>query len=339
MPAISVLMPVYNAERFLKEAIDSILQQTFQDFEFIVIDDESKDNSVAIINSYTDQRIRFIQNERNLGISATLNKGIQLAKAPIIARMDADDISTPDRLQKQFDYLQANPECVMVSSLVKVVTEDGQFIRVDKFKSKFFYYNLTFSCWIYHPTVMYRKHAVEEVGMYTVPYAEDFELFWQLTRKYKFYNLSEILLYYRVTDQSLHQVLKKKEYEEALQEQLLRNFRYYAGPDFTLPLSHIECLQHNFQPLLEMGSVKEVIQCLHNLDVITEGILKKENINKDVKAIKKAALGKRNYILIFFIYHFPKIKIIELLIRDRKIKFLIELIIAAAKRRIVSPNP
>ncbi len=89
-----------------------------------------------------------------MGISATLNKGVQLAPAACIARMDADDISYPNRLEKQWNYFQANPDCSMVYCLVRVISKDGTLIRQDKFKSEHFYYNFAFICWIYHSTVM-----------------------------------------------------------------------------------------------------------------------------------------------------------------------------------------
>src|SRR5690242_19294735 len=95
-PLVTVLMPVYNAEKYLAEAIDSILQQTLTNFEFIIIDDGSSDRSISIIQSYNDPRIRFIRNEQNMGISKTLNRGIEMAAAELIARMDADDISYPE---------------------------------------------------------------------------------------------------------------------------------------------------------------------------------------------------------------------------------------------------
>ena len=143
-PSITVLMPVYNAERFLSEAIDSILHQTLTNFEFLIIDDGSTDNSLKIINSYRDQRIILVRNGTNLGITASLNKGIELAKGHLIARMDADDISYPDRLQKQYDYLNQHPDCAMVSTLARVITEDKQTVYIDKTNSNYYYYNLTF---------------------------------------------------------------------------------------------------------------------------------------------------------------------------------------------------
>lgn len=312
MAKLSVLMPVYNAEKYLREAIESILHQTFEDFEFLIIDDASTDGSAEIIASYQDSRIRIYRNRENSGISQTLNKGIQLATTACIARMDADDISYPERLEKQFAYLQANPDCAMVSSQARVVNELGEFIRQDKLKSEHYYYNLTFICWIYHPTVMYRKASVQEVNMYTSMFSEDFELFWQISRRYKIYTLPEVLLDYRETGQSLHQVLKKQEYEHAQQEQVLRNLRYYTGDDYMIPLSYLECFRHNFQPLLAERSAWEVIACVKELDYINQCILRKDNINGHPQAIKKAAAYKRAYILSFYCKHLPMAKSILL---------------------------
>ena len=105
-PMVTVLMSVYNGEKFLKEAMDSILTQTFTDFEFLIINDGSTDNSVKIIESYNDSRIRLINNEKNLKLIASLNKGISLARGKYIARMDCDDISSPMRLEKEVDFLE-----------------------------------------------------------------------------------------------------------------------------------------------------------------------------------------------------------------------------------------
>lgn len=326
MPKLTVLMPVYNAEKFLAPAMESILQQTFTDFEFLILDDGSTDSSIEIIQSYRDPRIRFYRNEQNMGISPTLNKGIELARAEFIARMDADDIAYPERLQKQYDYLETHPDCSLVSSLVRVISEEGQFIRQDKFRSDYFYYNLTFICWIYHPTVVYRKKAVEAVNMYTAAYSEDYELFWQLTRRFKFYNLPEVLLDYRVTSQSLHQVLRKQEYQAAQQDQLLRNFRYYAGSSYTLPESFIECLQHNFQPLLTEQSTRQVLACLQQLDYLTQQILIKENVNRDATAIREAAQYKRRFILMYFAANLPLFKGLGLVLKTGSFGILLKML-------------
>lgn len=308
MALLTVLMPVYNAEKFISAAIDSILQQTFQDFEFLVIDDGSTDNSISIIKSYNDPRIRLIQNEANSGISATLNKGILLSSTELIARMDADDISHPGRLQKQYDFFQETPECALLSCWVNVITEDEKLIRTEQFKSKYYYYNLTFDCWMYHPTVMYKRSAVLDVGGYRSKYAEDFDLFWELSRKYRIDNLEEVLLDYRATSQSLHLVTHKKEYDEAIYQQITRNISYYAGNDFKLSDAELECIRFNFEPLHKLNSITAIIRTLKKLDKISEAILDTPNVNLHTNHTEEAAYFRRSFIIRFFKKNLPPFK-------------------------------
>ena len=131
IPTISVIMSVYNGEKYLREAIDSILNQTFKDFEFIIIDDGSTDNSAEIIKSYDDNRIVLIQ-QGNKGLAAALNEGIKIARGKYIARMDADDISEPDRFEVQFQYMEKNPECVVVGSLSNIISKDANFLYLEE---------------------------------------------------------------------------------------------------------------------------------------------------------------------------------------------------------------
>jgi len=322
---LTVLMPVYNAERFLSEAIDSILAQTFTNFEFLIIDDASTDNSAAIIRAYTDPRIRYIRNEKNLGISATLNRGIELSSTEWIARMDADDISYPERLEKQFAFCEQHRDCALLSCWTRVITEDKQPVRTEKYNSRYYYYNLTFECWIYHPTIFFKK----SVARYTVPYAEDFELFWQILRKHKIYNLPEVLLDYRITSTSLHQVTKKKEYEEALAQQVVRNIQFYA-PGIQLSPAQLECLRHNFQPM----NVSSIVDCLRKLESIDRGILSTENINKDVAAIKEAAYFKKLFILTHYSRNLPKPTAIALLVRTNSWRLLFRLMTGFLQKRM-----
>ena len=110
LPLITVLMPVYNGAKYLNEAIDSILNQTFSDFELLIIDDGSTDQSIDLIKAYNDPRIKLIVNKKNIGQSATLNKGLELARGKYIARMDQDDISMPERLKKQMGFMDEYPK-------------------------------------------------------------------------------------------------------------------------------------------------------------------------------------------------------------------------------------
>lgn len=326
---LTVLMPVYNAERFLKEAIDSILTQTFTAFEFLIIDDASTDGSAAIIQSYTDPRIRYIKNETNQGISATLNRGIGLSSTEWIARMDADDISYPERLEKQFAFCRQHPDCALISCWTRVITEDKQPVRSETYNSRYYYYNLTFECWIYHPTILFKKNAAR----YTVPYAEDYELFWQLLRKYKIGNVPEVLLDYRITSASLHQVTKKKEYEEAMEQQVIRNIQFYA-PSIQLSPAELECLRYNFDPMLKENKVSGIVDCLGKLEIINRGILSTENINNDTAAIKEAAYFKRLFILTYFSRNLSKPKAIALLARTNSWRLLFRLMTGFLQKRM-----
>ena len=301
-PIITVLMPVYNGEGYLQEAIDSILNQSFKEFEFLIIDDGSTDSSVQIIRAYQDPRIRLVQNERNLGISATLNRGIELCNTELIARMDADDISYPDRLQKQVTYMLAHDDCGLLSTWARVITHDGRPVRLEKYNHRFYYYNLNFECWIYHPTVVLRKTAVVSAGMYSKPYSEDYDLFWKIARDHRIDNIDEALLDYRLSPTSLNTVLKKSEYDLANRENVMRNLRYYMGDDFDLRDEYLECLRHNFSPIVALNHVECWLECLKILKNITTAISTHPNVNRNPKDIENAAFHKKDFMVeqIFF---------------------------------------
>ncbi len=130
MPKVSVLMSVYNGERFLSEAVESILSQTFRDFEFVVIDDGSTDGTADILVAYGDERMRISRNMDNIGLTRSLNKGIELCRGQYIARMDADDISYPERLEKQVGFLDDNPSYCAVATRVKLVNMAGRSVGI-----------------------------------------------------------------------------------------------------------------------------------------------------------------------------------------------------------------
>ncbi|HGF9542707.1 TPA: glycosyltransferase family 2 protein, partial [Acinetobacter baumannii] len=127
---VSVVLPAYNAELYLKEAIDSVLSQTFTDFELIILNDGSIDRTEEIILSYNDSRIVYVKNEKNLGLIGTLNKGINLAKGKYIARMDADDICLPERFKKQVDFLEKNNEIDLIGTNAIKINNNGDRIGV-----------------------------------------------------------------------------------------------------------------------------------------------------------------------------------------------------------------
>jgi glycosyltransferase involved in cell wall biosynthesis len=323
-PKITVLMPVYNAERFLREAVDSILIQTFRDFEFLIIDDGSTDSSREIIESYVDSRIRFFKNDQNLGISETLNKGIKLASCELIARMDADDVSYPNRLQRQYDYMVQNKNCALLSTWARVITHDKRFVRLERYRSKFYYYNLTFECWMYHPTIMFRKQPVEAIGMYSMKYSEDYDLFWKVSTAFEIGNLAEALVDYRLSPTSLNTVLKREEYNVANEQNVLRNIRYYMGDDFPISKNEFECLRHNFHPIAKRESIDEILEALRILSCITEKILEHRNPNRNEAQIQAAHYYKRNFIIAEVCKLLPRKKAIELLMKTHSWMVLYE---------------
>lgn len=210
---ITVLMPVYNSEKYLKEAMESILSQSFRNFEFLIINDGSLDNSFNIISSYKDPRIRLVQNNKNRGLIYSLNKGIKLSKGELIARMDADDISRPDRLEKQVKYMTTHPEVIVCGSDIGVINNIGKFLYYQPtlLRDKQIRNCMVVTCPLVHPSVIYRKNTIVEVGGYdTRAYVvEDYDLWVKLMTEGKFSNISEPLLYYRINPDG-ESISKKK---------------------------------------------------------------------------------------------------------------------------------
>ncbi len=209
MPEISVVMPVYNAERYVSKAVESILSQSFSDFEFIIINDGSVDSSLDILACYAkqDNRIKLVSRE-NRGLVKTLNEGIELAKAPLIARMDADDISLPGRFLLQKQYMSTHPDVLCVGGRVKVIDGKGRFLI--NTEPKIGYDAIERSALqgvspITHPSAMLRKEALEKVGGYhedDYP-AEDLGLWLNLCSIGKIENIPDIILEYRIHDNSI----------------------------------------------------------------------------------------------------------------------------------------
>ncbi|PNU02715.1 glycosyl transferase family 2 [Novosphingobium guangzhouense] len=204
-PAISVVMSVFNGERFLAPAIESVLAQDFADFEFFILDDGSWDGSTRIIRRYAeaDSRIRPILRE-NRGLIASLNEMIELSRAPIIARMDADDICRPDRFGKQIGFLAGHPDYGVVGSWSEDIDENGdKLFRTGPDHPETHEELLTaIECGgqlICHPAAMYRKAVVESVGRYHAAFqhCEDFDLWLRLSSVTRLGNIPERLLRYR----------------------------------------------------------------------------------------------------------------------------------------------
>ncbi|MDR0798157.1 MAG: glycosyltransferase [Dysgonamonadaceae bacterium] len=238
-PKISVLMSVYNNDRYLKEAVDSILNQTFADFELLVADDASTDTSATILAQYDDPRIQVITNENNRGLTHNLNVLLSQSRGKYIARMDADDVALPQRFRRQYDYLEAHPETGICGGFVEAFFEGSdkkQLVRyaVDDAEIRAFAFFQSPFC---HPTVMIRKQVLTNHGLLYPPEyraGQDYALWIELLPFTKGYNLPEALLRFRKHAASISSLNEQKlEQKFALIDGIHQ--RYLAQYGISLP--------------------------------------------------------------------------------------------------------
>ena len=201
-PVVSVILPVYNGGLYLRAAISSILGQTYGDFEIIVVDDGSSDDSEMLVDEFNDPRIQLLR-QTNQGLAATLNRGISLARGAYIARQDQDDLSHPDRLTLQVAHMEAHQDCVLLGSWAQIMEVDR---LVDRFHrhpvdEPTLRYQLLFNNPFVHSSVLLRRSALQQVGGYTTDPErqppEDYELWSRLSRIGSVANLGQVLLVYR----------------------------------------------------------------------------------------------------------------------------------------------
>lgn len=233
-PLVSVVMPVYNGSRYLREAIDSILSQTYSNFELYIVNDGSTDDSENIIKSYTDPRVKYLANKRNSGICVTLNKGLSASTGKYIARMDCDDISMPHRFEIQVAYLETHPEVGIVGS--DIVTfgeglEDRYFDFLhDRESCKA---GLIFNTCFAHPSVMIRRDVLSAHQLYyddEFRGVEDYELWCRMARYTHLFNINQPLLHYRLHKNQVTQNVTQKVSEKGI-ELRTKQFLAYADLD------------------------------------------------------------------------------------------------------------
>lgn len=274
-PRVSVIIPIYNAEKFLREAIDSMLNQTCTDFELIILNDESTDSSWEIITSYNDPRIRPVNYETNIGLNKSLNCGIELAKGEYIARMDGDDISLPNRLLEQVAFMDSHPDIGIAGSWVKVIGDKTEYVweyyaDPDKVKA-----SILFVSSLAHPTVIMRRSLLDK---YNLRYqdlrgsAEDYELWSRASECFRMANMGKVLLNYRVSgdnrssvfldkvigaSQEVRQRLIKKMGIEPTQEEM-KIHQFAARYDAPKGISFMREVEQWFQKLLSANTEKNI---------------------------------------------------------------------------------
>ena len=293
---ISVIMSVYNGEKYLVQAIDSILNQTYQNFEFIIIDDCSTDNSSHILQEYAqkDSRIKIIKKEKNIGIKGfieNLNLGISIAKGKYIARMDQDDVSLPERFQKQVDFLENNPEITLVGAQLNLINEQNKITgeAIAALQHRDIVKRITSQIQLFHPVIMFRKDQNIQYREKFI-YCEDYDLYLNLiTQGKKLANINEKLLHYRILESSISRkgdnFVKKLMVEKALYFYKLRKEN---GQDLYETFNNEEVLEIN--NLEFKNKIEELFFALEAAIKLN----KKEKIVLLVRKIKK---------------HYPKEKI------------------------------
>ena len=201
LPLVSVVMPVYNGEKYLKEAIESILSQTYENLELVVVNDGSTDSSKNIVLSYTDRRIRLVENERNSGIVFTRNQGLESANGIYIATLDCDDVALKDRIQNQVDFLEKNPDYGMCGTFYQIIDANGKAGKKVLFPSSnrdIISFLKIGNCFC-NSTILIRSALAKELK-YKAQYdiVEDYELWCRMSKRAKMANLPIFSTHYRV---------------------------------------------------------------------------------------------------------------------------------------------
>lgn len=265
-PQISIILPVFNAGLYLREAIDSVLDQSLKNYELIIINDGSTDLSESIIQSYTDERIWYIRNEENLKLIRTLNKGIELARAKYILRMDADDVMLPERLKLQYAYMEANPHIAASGGSIALFGA-GHGHRTNPADINQIKNHIFFEVPIFHPTAIIRRDILIDHSIrYDVnyPHAEDYKFWYDILKVGGLSNIKETVLKYRITPQQVsakynsiqlntRNVIRKKIVNDFLVEQNMQTL------EFPVSFREIECITQNLRSRKFSTSDKEIV--------------------------------------------------------------------------------
>jgi glycosyltransferase involved in cell wall biosynthesis len=294
-PRVSVVMGAYNGQRFLRAAIESILNQTFRDFELIVIDDCSTDSTPQILRDFKDDRLRIVSNKENLGIADTLNKGIAIARGEYVALQDHDDISLPPRLECQVAFLDRNPQVGMVGSNCNIIDEadnisPGWPVKYDDAELK---WAVLWRCPFFHTSVMVRRADIKEVGGYSSDpkyrFSEDYDLMSRIALRRAVANLPQPLGCWRAHKTSAsHQNVSQQ--ASAMRSISQRNICNLLGWDCIDPVywEGVErFLYHPMGPQLDLTSA-EVNRTLDFLTTIHETFCSKYRLsNREAAAHRR----------------------------------------------------
>ncbi|BCX13527.1 MAG: hypothetical protein KatS3mg085_059 [Candidatus Dojkabacteria bacterium] len=282
-PKISVIMSVYNSQAFLRDSIESILKQSFKEFEFLIVDDNSSDDSYKIIKTFTDERLKIFKRDKNHGLTANLNYLIQKSNSPYIARMDADDIAEPDRLKIQYEYLKSNPEVSLIGTKAKIINEQNKILgeinvpnSFEQILSKIFIQNV-----FVHPTLMFTKDSILKVGMYDENFkkAQDYHLILKyLAHNLILKNLDQELLLYRIHQKSISKSKSNEQEEYALK---VLEWAYKEILKINLEREEIETMRHVYFWHREISDFQKCINLKKLIRNLNKNLQKRYNISKE----------------------------------------------------------
>jgi len=275
-PRVSVVMSVYNGERYLRQAVESILDQTFTDFEFIIVDDGSSDGTWNILNGYVDPRIRLVRNEENIGLTKSLNKGLALARGQYVARMDADDVSLPERLEKQVSFLDAHAKVGVVGTSYWELTPANErrpmAVPLTDMGIRFY---LLFHNAFAHSSVTARKAVLERVGRYdpALPYAQDYDLWTRVAAVSQLANLSHRLLLLRTgtpTSTSVIRLHQQQAVADGICQRAVNGL--LDGP--TLDLHQVQRLRRFVQLLMAESQPPPDVQAMSDFILVAKRFMR-----------------------------------------------------------------
>lgn len=297
-PLLSIIIPTYNSERFISQTIQSIITQTHKNFELIIINDGSTDNSKEIIESFNDSRIKYYENPENKGIVFTRNYGLQLAKGDYIGMVDSDDIVYPEKFEEQIAFLEKNKDFGMVGSWVKFIDEDGKRLPGSwklKASPEMIPSILLFRNYFVQSSVISRKECISKFSFkYNFPTAQDYLMWVEIIQNHKAWNLPKYLIDYRVHKGGITE--KHKEVRSEKEKVIFRKQLLELGIDATDEELELHSLIKNGRPITQIETLKSIEEWLlkiisknKTLKVYNHHMLKKVIFHRWLKVCNKSS--------------------------------------------------
>ncbi|NMC36401.1 glycosyltransferase family 2 protein [Candidatus Beckwithbacteria bacterium] len=320
-PLVSVVLPVYNCETYLYQSITSILEQSYHNFELIIINDQSEDKSKNIIKSFKDKRIKYIENKKNLGIAKSLNIGIKQAKGMYIARHDGDDWSKRTLFKKQVDFLEKNQEYGLLGTWAEIWAENTKTDRFHKhpLNSLALKTALLFDNPFVHSSVMIRKKILDVVGLYdeSLSCAQDYELWSRIARVSQIANLPEILQIYREISTGVSQTKKDEVAKNVIKQNIVNIDYFYRAQNHKQAIRTFANFLHNncktVKSPLDFNTYKKIINTsISNIISQNPGIQFEQ---KEIQNIVKQNFKQAKYYYFRHKYYYLA-RCYEIVIRD-----------------------